>query len=51
MTAREWRMAEVLRDAIEAEGFTVAGPTDSRAAEDGEPIWVCEARAALAMGA
>lgn len=34
--------------AIEGAGFNVSGPTDSRAAEDGEPAWVCNARAALA---
>lgn len=33
---------------IEAAGFSVSGPFDSRAAEDGEPTWVCSARAALA---
>ncbi|CAB3753991.1 hypothetical protein [Paraburkholderia humisilvae] len=39
----------VLVQAIEASGFTVSGPTDSRAAEHGEPMWVCNARGALAQ--
>lgn len=38
----------VLVQAIEASGFSVSGPTDSRAAEHGEPVWVCNARGALA---
>ncbi|MWL91808.1 MULTISPECIES: hypothetical protein [Cupriavidus] len=38
----------VLVQAIEASGFSVSGPTDSRAAEHGEPAWVCNARGALA---
>ncbi len=33
---------------IENAGFSVSGPSDSQAAEDGEPTWVCSARAALA---
>lgn len=38
----------VLVQAIEHAGFSVSGPTDVRAAEDGEPAWVCNARAAIA---
>ena len=34
--------------AVEGAGFTLAGPTDVRAAEHGEPAWVCGARAAIA---
>ncbi|MDK9702409.1 MAG: hypothetical protein OEL20_04665 [Sulfuritalea sp.] len=34
--------------AIEASGYSVSGPTDLRAAENGEPAWVCNARAVLA---
>lgn len=37
-----------LVQAIEASGYSVSGPTDSRAAEDGEPAWVCSARGAIA---
>lgn len=37
-----------LTQAIEAAGFALSGPTDIRAAEHGEPAWVCNARAALA---
>lgn len=36
-----------LVDAIEGAGFTVAGPTDHRAAEHGEPAWVCNARLSI----
>lgn len=39
---------DTLREAIEASGFSVSGPTDIRAAEHGEPIWVCVAREILA---
>ncbi|KVV07445.1 hypothetical protein WK77_16805 [Burkholderia ubonensis] len=38
-----------LVQAIEGAGFAVSGPTDSRAAEHGEPAWVCNARGALAQ--
>ncbi len=41
-------LIEVLAQAIEDSGFSVAGPTDWRAAEHGEPKWVCNARAAIA---
>jgi phosphoribosylamine-glycine ligase len=34
--------------AVESAGFSLSGPTDKRAAEHGEPAWVCNARAALA---
>lgn len=37
-------MRNLLLDAIEDAGFKIAGPTDFRAAEDGEPKWVCRAR-------
>lgn len=36
-----------LIQAIEASGFSLPGPTDWRAAEDGEPKWVCNARLAI----
>ncbi len=42
-------LESALIQAIEASGFSVSGPTDSRAAEHGEPTWVCNARAALAQ--
>jgi hypothetical protein len=38
----------VLVNAIEQAGFAVSGPTDSRAAEHGEPPWVCNARLLVA---
>jgi hypothetical protein len=50
LTPEGWRAlgeAELVRR-IESAGFAVSGPADVRAAEDGEPIWVCNARAALA---
>ena len=37
-----------LVQSIESAGFHVSGPTDSRAAEHGEPAWVCNARLTLA---
>jgi hypothetical protein len=40
-------LKDVLIQAIEESGFSVSGPIDSKAAEDGEPIWVCEARRVL----
>lgn len=46
--ARSADLALTLINAIEGAGFAVAGPTDHRAAEHGEPQWVCNARAALA---
>ncbi len=48
MTVKIEELRKVLIQAIEAEGFSVSGPTDVRAAEHGEPAWVCNARAALA---
>lgn len=44
-------LESVLVQAIEASGYSVSGPSDSRAAEHGEPVWVCNARAALAQSA
>ena len=41
-------LSAVLIQAVEASGHRLAGPTDSRAAEHGEPAWVCTARLALA---
>jgi hypothetical protein len=41
-------LCAVLIQAVEASGHHLAGPTDSRAAEHGEPAWVCAARLALA---
>lgn len=41
-------MLTALVAAIEGAGFTVAGPSDHRAAEHGEPAWVCNARAVIA---
>ncbi|OCG90029.1 hypothetical protein LMG667_03395 [Xanthomonas euvesicatoria] len=38
------RMSAVMWAAVDASGFARGGPTDSRAAEDGEPIWVCRVR-------
>jgi hypothetical protein len=38
----------VLVQAVHSSGFSLSGPSDSRAAEDGEPAWVCNARAAIA---
>lgn len=42
-------LLEVLIQAVEESGFSLSGPTDHRAAEDGEPKWVCNARAAIAI--
>jgi hypothetical protein len=42
------KMVASLRAAIEGAGFLVSGPTDHRAAEHGEPVWVCNAREAIA---
>lgn len=46
----EWQElgGEELVSCIQNSGFSVSGPTDIRAAENGEPVWVCEARTALA---
>lgn len=48
MTAHESELIKVLVQAIEASGFSVCGPADSRTAENGEPAWVCNARSAIA---
>ena len=40
-------LERVLVQAVESTGHRISGPTDSRAAEHGEPAWVCNARAAL----
>lgn len=45
---RARQVAGLLRDRIEDAGFLVSGPTDPRAAEDGEPTWVCVARGEVA---
>jgi len=42
-------LCSALVQAIESMGFSVSGPTDHRAAEDGEPMWVCNARLALSL--
>lgn len=41
-------LRNALIQGIEAAGFSVSGPTDVRAAEHGEPAWVCNGRAAIA---
>lgn len=41
-------LRDILVQAIEASGHSVSGTTDSRAAEHGEPAWVCNARGLLA---
>lgn len=41
-------LLDVLVQAVEQAGFLVGGPTDHRAAEHGEPKWVCNARAVIA---
>lgn len=41
-------LLSVLIQAVESSGFSLSGPTDSRAAEHNEPAWVCNARAAIA---
>lgn len=41
-------LRSVLIQAVEAAGFSLSGPTDIRAAENGEPVWVCNAREVLA---
>jgi hypothetical protein len=43
------RLTDELVNAIHGAGFSVSGPTDHRAAEEGEPVWVCNAREALAV--
>lgn len=41
-------LRNALIQAVEAAGFSISGPTDVRASENGEPAWVCNARAAIA---
>ena len=50
LTPTEWKGlgAKELVRRIESAGFSVSGPCDVRAAEHGEPVWVCNARTALA---
>lgn len=38
----------VLIQAIESEGYSLSGPTDTRANEDDTPAWVCNARGIIA---
>jgi hypothetical protein len=45
------KLVSVLIQAIESSGFAVSGPADVRAAENGEPAWVCTARGVLAKTA
>lgn len=42
------RMRTIMIEAVVASGFPISGPTDHRAAENGEPKWVCNARQAIA---
>ena len=49
LVAERAGLVEALRQSIEESGYALSGPTDWRAAEDGEPKWVCNARAALAQ--
>jgi len=44
----EAEAANCMAEAIRAAGFELSGPTDSRAAEKGEPPWVCVARGLIA---
>lgn len=39
-----YEVSDFLQDLILREGYNISGPIDSRAAEDGEPVWVCRAR-------
>ncbi len=41
-------LTSTLIQAVESSGFSLSGPTDIRAAENGEPVWVCNARALIA---
>lgn len=41
-------MLTVLIQAVESSCWSLSGPTDVRAAEQGEPAWVCNARATIA---
>ena len=40
-------MGKQLQARVEAAGHVIWGPSDIRAAEDGEPAWVCNARGAF----
>ena len=42
-------LVAALSDAITSSGFPISGPTDPRAAENGEPAWVCRAREQIAL--
>lgn len=42
------KLLDTLIQAVEASGFSLSGPTDVRAAEHGEPAWVCNARGIIA---
>lgn len=44
-------LCNTLAIAVEAAGFDLSGPTDQRAAEHGEPAWVCKARGLIAKSA
>lgn len=48
LRGRRDALSQALVQAIEESGFMISGPTDVRAAEHGEPAWVCNARAVLA---
>jgi len=41
-------LLDALMQAVDESGWSVSGPTDHRAAENGEPPWVCNARDAIA---
>src|SRR3990167_9542357 len=41
-------LLEALIQAVDESGHNLSGPTNWRAAEHGEPKWVCNARAAIA---
>lgn len=43
------KQTEIIILAFQYSKFQISGPTDHRAAEDGEPIWVCRARELLAQ--
>lgn len=41
-------LRSVLIQAVDESGYALSGPADPRAAEDGEPPWVCNARGVIA---
>jgi hypothetical protein len=43
------QLVAALTQAVESSGFSLSGPTNPRAAEHGEPAWVCNARAVIAQ--